>query len=337
MKLTLTKGMIMELRVTKVNKIFCNGKHNGFPGIATFKNAVYVSFRTGSSHLSHDGDIIVLRSLDLSKWEIVATLHNDAGDLRDSTMIVKNDQLWVYAGLVQKEKKMQTVAYCSADGCHFSEQVICVELPDYWLWDMTLFHDSIYATAYTQSGGVYKASFFRSEDGINFSSLCHAPVPCINEISIDFSSDGTMYALLRNDTYGSIPFLAKSLPPYNEFFSCEILPIRLHGPRIKRMKNACVIIGRNWNEPGRRNLRTDIHILEDNKVLKFVSTLPSGGDTSYASWLDKEPGKAVVVYYSAHEHCMDYGFDQDMENDPAAPEHHCGADIYLAHVDYRED
>lgn len=177
---------------------------------------------------------------------------------------------------------------------------------------------------------------FSSKDGFSFSFLCQAPVPA-NETSIDFDNDGTMYALLRNDLNGSIPFLAKSKPPYNDFFSFEALPIVLHGPRIKRLDGACVIIGRNWDEPGRRNLRTDIHILEDNRVLKFIRSLPSGGDTSYASWLDYGNNKALVSYYSAHEYCMDYPIGEERSDDPAAPEHNTNSNIYLAYINYSSD
>ena len=327
----------MELRVTKVSRIFSNDKHNAFTGIAEFKGFVYVCFRTATNHLSYDGEVTVIRSKNLDDWEKVAVLKVDNEDLRDPTFAVYNDKIFVYAGIRFRNSTIKSMVYVSADGVNFSGQPVSGPLENHFLWDTSVFNNTLYATANTclRNPKRYQNSFFSSNDGINFSYLCQAPVPA-NETSIDFDNYGTMYALLRNDLNGSIPFLAKSRPPYNDFFSFEALPIILHGPRIKRLDGACVIIGRNWDEPGRRNLRTDIHILEDNRVLKFVRSLPSGGDTSYASWLDYENNKALVSYYSAHEYCMDYPIDEEASDDPAAPEHNTNANIYLAHINYSD-
>jgi hypothetical protein len=328
----------MELRVTKVNKVFSNGIHNAFPSIIRFGDFNYISFRSAANHLSFDGKITVIRSSNLADWEQVASLQINNCDLRDPAMTVKEGQLWIYVGL-RKENvfKRETLAYASKDGMNFSQQTLTGIPEGYWLWDIVEFKNTLYASAYTRDEeglARQKTCFFSSNDGAVFSPLSNAPAPG-GEASIDFSLDGIMYVLLRDDSNGSLPHLAISRAPYKEFDSCKTLPLRLQGPKLKRMNNASVIIGRDWDEPGRRNLRTDIHILEDNRILKFVSTLPSGGDTSYASWLDIAPGKAMLVYYSAHEHCMDYDFDTDIENDPAAPEHNFGADIFLAHLCYK--
>jgi hypothetical protein len=329
------KDFNMQLRVTKASMVFANGKHNAFTGITEFNGFVYICFRTATNHLSYDGYITVMRSKNLNDWKEVAVLTSNEGDLRDPTFAVFNDKLFVYAGIRFRNITIKSMVYTSTDGINFSGQPVCGPLENHFLWDLSVFNNTLYATAYVKqkNSTAYKNSFFSSEDGINFSYLCQAPVPA-NETSIDFDSDGIMYALLRNDNNGSIPYLAKSLPPYNDFFSCEALPIRLHGPRIKRLDDSCVIIGRNWDEPGRRNLRTDIHILGDDKVLKFIRSLPSGGDTSYASWLDYGPGKALVSYYSAHEYCMDDAIGESKSDDPAAPEHNTNANIYLAYISY---
>jgi hypothetical protein len=80
--------------------------------------------------------------------------------------------------------------------------------------------------------------------------------------------------------------------------------------------------------------------LGDGQDLRRLCTLPSGGDTSYASWLDLGAGRALLSYYSAHEHKMDEPHSNDgifaATWDEAYAEHSSGADIFLAEISYRE-
>lgn len=259
----------MQLRVTRVSRIFSNGKHNAFTGITKFNDFVYICFRTATNHLSYDGAVTVIRSKNLDDWEKVAVLTTNEGDLRDPTLVVLNKQLFLYSGMRFKNNTRKSIIYRSDDGVTFSEQKVKGFSEKHFLWDANIFNGVLYATSYIKSvnSKKYESFIICSNNGINFSILCQLPIPA-GEVSIDFDNDGTMYALVRDDNNGSIPHLAKSHPPYNDFFSCEALPMTLHGPRIKRLYDSCVIIGRNWDEPGRRNLRTDIHILGDDKVLK---------------------------------------------------------------------
>jgi hypothetical protein len=329
----------MELRVTKTNRIFADGKHNAFPGAVFFKGAYYISFRSGSDHISFDGSITVIRSEDLKNWEVSAEIHMDSIDLRDTAMIAHDGRILLYTGYrAENLKKRQTAIYSSCDGVSFKKEKDCDALCDYWLWSVVFFNGEFYAAAYTICDDYFyrhKASVFKSANGVDFDLLCEIPAPG-GEPSIDMSPDGTMHVLVRNDKNGSFPHLAKAKAPYNEFYSCEVVPVNLQGFILKRMKDSYVIIGRTWDYPGRRNLRTAIYVLEDNKLLRNINVLPSGGDTSYAAWIDTEPGKAILAYYSAHEYCMDCEFDQDLKNDPAAAEHNSGADIYLASLCYKE-
>ena len=105
---------------------------------------------------------------------------------------------------------------------------------------------------------------------------------------------------------------------------------------LKRLDSGCVVICRQWDWPERRNLRTDLFWIEDGQDIRRVRSLPSGGDTSYAGWLDLGKGRAVVSYYSAHEHKMDTHVDSEATPapDPARAEHSTGAGIFLADIHY---
>jgi len=62
----------------------------------------------------------------------------------------------------------------------------------------------------------------------------------------------------------------------------------------------------------------------------------TGSITHSLNWLDIGPGRAVMSYYSAHEHKMDEPPDRDdlFEGDAAHAEHSTAADIFLADIAY---
>jgi hypothetical protein len=105
---------------------------------------------------------------------------------------------------------------------------------------------------------------------------------------------------------------------------------------VKRLDGGCVIVCRRWDLPGRRNLRTELFWLSDGRDIELVRALPSGGDTSYANWLDIGRGAAVMSYYSSHEHKMDepHANNARFAKDSAHAEHSTPADIFLAGISY---
>ncbi len=106
---------------------------------------------------------------------------------------------------------------------------------------------------------------------------------------------------------------------------------------IKSLDGGCVVVCRQVGQDGKRHCaRTDLFWLEDGCDPRLVRTLPSGGDNSYAGWLDTGPGRAVLSYYSSHEHKMAVPHDEDYKllKDPAHASHSTPADIFLADVSY---
>ena len=184
----------------------------------------------------------------------------------------------------------------------------------------------LYGAAY--GGGVKAATLYRSKDGIEWEKATEFPTPC-NEVYLDFAPDGVLWALARDGLA-----LCRAEPPYSELTVQKLLSMPHGGPLVKRLPTGCVIITRQWDPPGRRNLRSEIFWLPDGGELRSVTRLPSGGDTSYAAWLDLEPGRAIVSYYSSHEHKMDVPIGSTPK-DPAEAEHTTGADIFLADVSYK--
>ena len=326
----------MEIRVTRARRIYSDGKHNAFTGITGFAGKTYVTFRSATTHVSPDGSVKVIASTDADAWDLVAESVEPGSDLRDPKIVAFQDALFVYTGSTQEGKGRQSQVFASTDGVTFGERRPAAGIPeDHWLWWVKPFDNVLYGAAYGTGQRPCTAALYKSTDGLAWDHVCDFPVPG-NEVSFDFDSDGKLWALAREDTYGSVPALCTAAAPYTSFDSVRRLPIRLQGPMLARLGGGCAIACRQWNPPGRRNLRTDLFWLPDGRDLQLVRSLPSGGDTSYAGWLDVAEGAALLSYYSSHEHKMDepHANSAAFAKDAAHAEHSTPADIFLADISY---
>jgi hypothetical protein len=322
----------MELRLTRARRIYADGSHCAFTGITRHWDVVLVCFRSGLTHVSWDGVIRVVIPGDGQTAAPLARLAYPGWDLRDPKIVSWHGNVLVYCGGRRQDGPLQSFVSVAADGCRFGDPQPLAGVPEaYWLWSVRPHGVWLYGAAYHQTS----AMFLRSADGVTWEKLVDFPV-WGNEVALDFDADGRLWALVREDWHGCVPALCVAEPPYAEFRSVQRLPIRLQGPMLKRLEGACVIVGRRWDEPGRRNLRSDLFVLEDGCDLRHVRALPSGGDTSYAGWLDDGPGRGLISYYSSHEYKMDVGWaDEAASPDTAVAEHSTPAGIYLADVRYR--
>lgn len=326
----------MEIRVTRARKIFSDGKHNAFTGIAALRGRTFVVFRSGATHMTYDGAIKVIASSDLERWEVAAESSDPGRDLRDPKVASFKGSLFVYYGARQEGKPHQSEVFMSSDGVRFGERQQLRGIPaGHWLWCVRPYEDVLYGTVYQTGVRPCSVALYRTVDGLEWAKLADFPVPG-NEVSFDFDQQGRLWALVREDTYGSVPAVCVADPPYSAFKSAVRLPLRMQGPMLKRLEGGCAIACRRWEQPGRRNLRTDLLWLGDGQDLQVIRSLPSGGDTSYAGWLDLGPGAAVISYYSSHEHKMDepHANNACFAKDGAHAEHSTPADIFLADISY---
>lgn len=325
----------MNIRITQARKIYGDGKHNAFTGMAAAFGQTFVSFRSASRHMSPDGAVRVIASADHEQWETVLLWHRPKADLRDPKPVFFNDQLWVYFAQKSHKALRRMMAITSPDGKQFTEPAPLNGIPEgHWLWHPRAYNDHLYGTVYHRDpSGLHMVALYGSTDGQNWEHRADFPTAG-NEAWLDFDQSGTLWALVREDHFGYIPTLCTAEPPYNAFQSMTRLPMRLHGPMLKRLEGGCAIICRQWDPPGWRNVRTELFWYADAGALCRIAALPSGGDTSYADWLDVESGRAVVSYYTSHEHAMDEPFAADNEENETDQKRVHPADIYLANISY---
>ncbi len=311
--------------------------HNGFTSIVRFDAKSYVTFRSATVHGSFDGKIVVINSEDNDKWNVSTVIEKAGLDLRDPKLTVFKNKIFLsFFARREKDYVMQSFMVSSEDGIGYSEPKEIQGMP--LIWGVAAHEGCLYGTGYKrEEDNCYHSYLFKSGDGVNWEKLLAFPSPG-NETAIDFDKDGTLWALVRDDQRGQVPALCKINAPYSAIESTRHLPIKIGGPMIKRFNGASVIIARCWNQDDNReqryNTRADVFILEDFKEIRHIRSLPSGGDCSYASWADTGEGKALVSYYSSHEHKMDAPCrdDNSNEKDLVSTEHNTAADIYLADI-----
>jgi len=325
----------MELRITRARKIYSDGGHNAFTGLYASEDITMVTFRSAATHLSIDGRIKVVASSDMENWDLIADISCEGADLRDPTLMAFKDDIFLYCAKCVPGASRECCAYVYTKGGGFGEMKTLNGLEEGdWLWFSRALGDCAYGTAYKKTEHGYRAALYSSRDALSWSKIQDFPVEGGNEVSLDFDEGGIMYALVRTDHDDCIPSLCVAEPSYTDFKVTQ-LPMSLNGPMIKRLEGGCVIACRQWDAPGRRNLRTDVFWLGDGEPLRFIRSLPSGGDTSYVAWADVGEGKALASYYSAHEHKMDDPHDIVNPDDEANAEHTTAADIYLADISFR--
>ena len=333
----------MDIMVTRARQIYTDGKHNAFTGICRHNERTYVCFRSGVDHVTPGSSIKVIASSDYENWSVVAEKGTVAEtiDNRDPKVAGFKGTLFVYYPEITRRgrgddgRRRRGMVFTSQDGVEFSDpQEVRGLSENMWLWWFRPWNDILYGAGYDGD----RRLLARSDDGLTWEEMVDLPVEAGNEISFDFDPDGTLWALVREDSFGSIPTVCVLQPPYDRVERKFRLPMQLKGPMLKRLPGGSAIICRQWDQHHghKRNTRTDLFWLpDDDPVPRFISTLPSGGDTSYAGWLDVEPGRAVVSYYSSHQHKMAVAPDDPgLARDGALAEHTTPADIFLADIVY---
>ncbi|MFB6218886.1 MAG: hypothetical protein ABEH77_06870 [Halobacteriaceae archaeon] len=338
--------MSIDLRVIRARPVFSDGRHNAFTGIARLDGERVIAFRSATDHLSGDGEVTVIGDDD-GEWTVRTRLTASRPDdeLRDPSLVTVDGELLVYTCASDSDvtpRRLVSMVATSTDGRHFSDPQPVGGIPDgEWLWEVREHDGTLYGT--THDGGASPPALYRSEDGRDWEPLLEFPDGG-NEASIDIGADGRLWALVR-DVAGPCPVVYSADPPYDQFrttreknLAGRVVPKRLQGPFVKRLAGGLVIIGREYDlyGGGKHNTRTNIWWRPDDSDPVLVRSLPSGGDTSYADWLDVEPGRALVSYYSGHTYRMDLPHDQDhrFEESRAYAEQNSPADIYLAEVAY---
>jgi hypothetical protein len=306
----------MRIKHLWTRRIFADGRHNAFTGIARFGEHYYVCFRNSESHKAPTSRIFVIRSAacDLERWEQVADLFLD-GDSRDPMLLAVGDALHVYF------HNKQDYASRSVDGTNWSSpEPIDVEFPATppgcaltfksdrrWLFRFREGPDGAYYSAGRcgiDQDGYNQLLLYRSEDGLrwkathDFEKGVMTAVPRYrngHETDLAFLDGGLVVAAIRTAYQG---LLAVSKPPYDHWEGAWSGIENFGGPVLWPTPHGLLLAARQYSSGGAAQTMvwsvTDCHLHNPYPV-------PSGGDCSYPGFADGPGGQVLMSYYSSHE------------------------------------
>ncbi len=284
-------------------RIWKRAPHNAFTDLVRHNDRWYCVFREGKAHVSPDGALRVLTSMDGNRWRSAALITSDSADLRDAKITVtpKGQLMLSGAGALRPGGgyKHQSMVWFSWDGLHWSKGTVVGD-KDNWLWRTTWSpKGAAYGFGYNTAGS-RGLRFFTSKDGRKFERLIDTvdvPGSYPNESSIVFDADGTAHCLLRQDGQPKDGFLGTASPPYKDW-TWRSLEVRLGGPHMIRLPDGRYMAAVRLYDGAVRTSLCEIDV--KGAKLTEVLKLPSGGDTSYAGlvWHDDQ---LWISYYSSHE------------------------------------
>lgn len=300
----------VKVELLDVRRIWNQAPHSAFTDLVRWQDRFYCAFREGRGHVSSDGRIRLLQSVDAREWTSAHVAQLAGYDLRDAHLsVTPDDRLMLIGGAAPRKEDGQSaptgsfVAF-SSDGAEWTEPQIVME-PGRWLWSVTWHERTAYGVSYAAGPGERYLSLHISTNGLKYETL----VPRLfeegypNETPLRFDLDGTCYALVRRDGSGDTPrspLLGVSRGGYTEWqwhdLGAEFNSFG--GPNFIRLQSGHWIAAGRMHPGGAHTALTYLDV--ENKTMSPLLKMPSAGDTSYCGLLEHD-GLLYVSYYSSHE------------------------------------
>ncbi len=284
-------------------KIWDQGAHNAFTDLVRARGRWFCAFREGQGHVSPDGALRVITSVDGNTWESATLLTSPNSDLRDAKLaITPTGELMLCGAEALHDKSQhthQSLAWFSADGFNWSEKNAIADA-NFWLWRVTWHQGVAYGLGY-RVGDERFVRLYRSNDGKTFKPLVDRLFDegYPNESALVFEGD-TAYCLLRRDAHQGVSgtgLLGVSHSPFTHW-EWKDLGVRIGGPHMIQVPDGRLLAAVRLYD-GR--VRTSLCWIDPTEgKLTECLRLPSGGDTSYPGLVIHDD-QVWISYYSTHE------------------------------------
>jgi len=292
-----------EVPTIPSHRIWDQAPHNAFTDLVWFRDRWWCVFREGRDHVSPDGALRVLTSVDGQSWESAALLTSAISDLRDAKISVTPQGQLMLCGAEALHDRTphshQSLAWFSADGFTWGPAQP-IGQPNNWLWRVTWHRGAAYGIGY-EVGPDRFVRLYRSDNGRDFSPLVDRLFDegYPNESALVFDGD-TAYGLLRRDPYQGVSgtgLVGTAAAPFTEW-TWRDLGVQIGGPHMIRLPDGRLLAAVRLYDG---HVRTSLAWIDPAQgTLTECGKLPSGGDTSYPGlvWRD---GQVWISYYSSHE------------------------------------
>ncbi|MEE3370139.1 MAG: hypothetical protein VX346_12420 [Planctomycetota bacterium] len=305
---------VPAVRVSNVRRVFDNGEHNAFTDLVRFRGQFYLAFRScPDGHNVHPtASIIILASSDGVAWRQVHRFRVEHRDTRDPHFLVFREKLFVYTGTwysgptAPRNEDLDLnvhlgYAAWTADGVAWKSPVLLEGTFGHYIWRAAQFGDKAYlcgrrkigfAVPPRGEGREVESLMLESDDGLIWRKRAVFQEIAGDETAFLFSQRGDILAIGRRGSQRAQ--LLRSAPPYTKWQRQE-LDRYIGGPLLTRWGGRTVVGGR------KRGPKTAMYWLIDDRLEEFAE-LPSGGDTSYPGLVELSPTRALLSWYSSHEH-----------------------------------
>jgi len=321
-------GALLRPHVAGVNRdvvretwdAVADGAHNSNTDLTFFDGWFYLCHQASPYHMgSRRSRLLLWRSRDARTWEKVTEFKNESGrEYRDPKFAVIRGRLFLYMlpNLTVRATPVGTVYTSSADGATW-DAIAPIEPAGWLFWrPKTLDGVTWYVTAYWHDHG--KSILLRSADGVTWTQVSQVYAGEGNdETDFEFLPDGRMLATARLEGKADTEWgdasastlIAVAPPPYEQWTYAKSRVTRLDGPCLFPYNGRIYAIARYQATRAWRYVelggiysrkRTSLFLVEEHG-LRYLTDLPSAGDTSYAGTVMQGDELIASYYTSPHE------------------------------------
>ncbi len=311
-----------------------NGRHNANTDLILWKGHYYFIYANQPGNQGSDTTFLSLnRGKNLHNLREILTLNVPGEDIRDPKFAIIQDKLFVF---YLKNKGFIADPYGTAyvyttDGKKFSDPEDVKGFDDWLFWrPKTLDNITWYCTA--SSAPQTKCILLKSTDGFNWEKVSSiAEGTGLAEIELLFLSDKRMLISIRDEVDHDTVLgrttagtgLGISKPPYKEWKGTVDALTKLDGPVLFKITDSSnnsryFAVGRF--QPDRdifftasgsvfsrkRTSLFEFINLDKSPELRYISDLPSSGDTAYGGVIVE--GNHVYISYYSSPPDRDYGW-----------------------------
>lgn len=330
-----------SMRLLSLTKVFGNGEHNAFTGLAEFRGAYHLAFRSGETHGSEGGCQIRLTSRDARDWTFCQKTAFPSPpdlppgtpmDLRDNYFLNLESELRIYSFVLSPLgpndaylRPTTSTVQVSSDGVQWSppREIHSGAV----LWKPIFWKGTFWCAGYRRIPGKgLTVELYTSEDGFCWSRRC--PIATGNETVLDPQPGGGLRAYVRTQDAPYHLEIWESDSPYEHWRKSATIPKIIQSPHLVQAAGRTYLFGREIPSDLRSKQphlsRSKVWLVEGTR-LREVSELPSLGDTSYFGTVVQDDGTILASYYSQHERETTAPLETRGGNDKPA-------DIFLARL-----
>jgi len=306
-----------SFELKQVQKVYSDGLHNAFTGMAFFKGSCYLAFRNGKGHSGDAARQIIMKStngtdwLPLSKKTMPDPKDGDYYDYRDSYFLVDGDRLLIYsaASLFKDGKRLRfdSQVQTTTDGISWTDPEIT--LKNVWLWKPIKAAGKYYGGGYYYDDNKFlNVNLMSSDDGIAWKDVSR--ISCGGESHMYPLSSERIRVLVRTERKPYHLEVYESTLPFLKWEKVRTIPQIIQGPHVFRMKGKTFLAGRERpdyletadpQKPSYSLHRTKIWEIMEDASIQEVIELPSSGDNAYPGTAVLPDDTLLMSYYSQHD------------------------------------